>query len=192
MNLLRSRWSTLCAAVGLGCLFVCPAPARAQMFVELAGGWNYVPTLPSGAIYASGSNVRASIGWKVAPNFRWRIDAFTSQFDSKDNSRIPCPSFGCSPSDYVNAERVDGLTASGLVSVDPRGIFYVIGGAGLYDVNNAGLTVPERHFGVSAGAGITVPMGSRLRAVVEARWHDLLGNPPGPTWLVPITVGLRY
>jgi hypothetical protein len=192
MGLLRSRWSTAFIAALLGCVVVWPAPARAQMFVELAGGLNYVPTLPSGAIYASGSNVRASIGWKVASNFSWRIDAFTSQFDSKDNSPLPCPSFGCPPSAYINSEHVNGLTASGLVSVDPRGIFYVIGGAGLYDVNNEGLTVTERHFGVSAGAGITVPMGSRLRAVVEARWHGLLGNPPGPTWLVPITVGLRY
>jgi hypothetical protein len=35
-------------------------------------------------------------------------------------------------------------------------------------------------------------MGSRLRGVVEARWHGLLGATSGPAWLVPITVGLRY
>jgi hypothetical protein len=153
---------------------------------------NYVPTLPSGAIYASGSNVRASIGWKVASNFSWRMGAFTSQFDSKDNSQRPCPTFGCPPSAYFNSERVNGLTANGVVSVDPRGILYVIGGAGLYDVNNAGLTTTQRLFGVSTGAGIAVPMGSRLRGVVEARWHGLLGATAGPTWLMPITVGLRY
>lgn len=192
MTLPGSRWSTLCVALGLGCLSLCPARARAQMFVELGGGWNYVPTLPTGANYLSGSNVRASIGWTVAPNFRWRIDASTNQFDSKDNRPLPCPTFGCSPSDYINSGRVNGLTASGLVGVDPRGIFYVIGGAGLYDVNNASLTVTERHFGISAGAGVALPIGSRLRGVVEARWQGLLGDPPGPSWFMPITVGLRY
>ena len=192
MNLLRSRWSTVCAAVALGCLFVLPATARAQMFVELGGGSNFIPTLPTGANYASGSSVRASIGWKVASNFRWRIDAFTSQFDSKDNSPLPCPSFGCSPSAYVHSESVTSLSANALLSVDPREIFYFLGGAGVYRVNNAGVTTAESHLGVSGGAGIAIPMGSRLRGVIEARWHGLLGNPPGPGWLAPVTLGLRY
>jgi hypothetical protein len=180
MNLLRSRWSTLWVAVWLGCLLVCPAPARAQTFVELGGGWN----VPAGASHG-GSNFRASLGWQVAPNFRWRIDAFTNQFDYTTTNTFPCPSVGCG----VPSERVNGLTANGLVNVDPRGIFYVIGGAGLYDVETQ---TTELHFGVSAGAGIAVPVVSHLRAVVEARWNGLLGATSGPPWLVPITIGLRY
>jgi hypothetical protein len=75
------------------------------------------------------------------------------------------------------------------VNVDPRGIFYVIGGAGLYEVYGP---ATELHLGVSAGAGTAVPVGARLRAVVEAHWHGLLGATSGSPWLVPVTVGLRY
>jgi hypothetical protein len=193
MDLLRSRWSTLCAAVLLGSAFL-PAPARAQVFVEIVGGSNIVPTFPSGPIYAGGFNVRASFGWKVASNFSWRFDAFTSQFDAKDDISYPCPPFGCPASAHLNSEHVNGLTADGLVNLDDRGVFYLIAGAGVYDVSNVSVPDAERfHFGVSAGAGIAVPMGPRLRGVIEGRWHGLLGDmQAGPTWLMPITIGLRY
>jgi hypothetical protein len=192
MDLLRSQWTTLCAAALLGFAFVCPTRASAQLFGEIAGGSNFVPTLPSGATYASGSNFRVSVGWKVAQNFSWRLDAFTSQFDSKDHQNLPCPTFGCPASAYINDEHITGLTANVLLSVDPRGIFYLIGGAGYYNVNNAGLTVIQPLFGLSAGAGIAIPMGARLRGVVEARWHGLVGATAGPTWLMPVMIGLRY
>lgn len=188
MNLLRSRWSTLCAAIWLGCLLVCPAPACAQAFVELGGGWNYVAPVPNLESYSNSLNARASIGWQVAPNFRWRIDAFTNQFHITGFA-LPCPAFGCSGPGYsFQSEAVNGLTANGLVNVDPRGIVYVIGGAGLYDVH---AQTTERHFGVSAGGGLAVPVAAHLRAVIEARWHGLFGATSGPTWLVPITLGLR-
>lgn len=194
MNLLCSRRSGMCVAAWLGFLVVSPAPADAQTFVELGGGWNCLASVPSGAHYGTGSNVRASIGWQVAPNFRWRIDAFTSQFDVRTTIVQPfvqpCPSFGCSgPGFDFQSERVNGLTANGLVNVDPRGILYVLGGAGLYDVHTQ---TTEWHVGVSAGAGIAVPVATHLRAVVEARWHGLFGSTSGPPWLVPITIGLRY
>lgn len=93
----------------------------------------------------------------------------------------------------LQPERVSGLTANGLVSVDPRGILNVIGGAGLYNADLVNLRPStEWHFGVSAGAGIAVPVVSHLRAFVEARWHGLLGDTSGPLQLVPITVGLRF
>ena len=84
---------------------------------------------------------------------------------------------------------MSGLIANGLVNVEPRGILYAIGGAGLYNVR---AQTTEWHFGASAGAGIAVPVTAHLRAVVEARWHGVLGNTSGSAWLVPITVGLRY
>jgi hypothetical protein len=190
MNLLRSRWSTTCAAVGLGCLLVSPAPARAQTFVELGGGWNFVGSASSGTSYGGGSSFRASIGWQAATNFRWRIDALTNEFDNKTILAQPCPSFGCSgPPVYGPSEHVNGLTANGLVNVDQRGILYVIGGAGIYDAH---AQKEDWLFGVSAGAGIAIPVVPHLHAVVEARWHGLLGSTSGPTWFVPITVGLRY
>ncbi len=47
-------------------------------------------------------------------------------------------------------------------------------------------------FGVSVGGGISLPVGDRPHAFVEARYHDLLGMPSQPMWLVPVTFGIRY
>ena len=190
MNLLGSSYSTVCAAAWLGCVLVSPAPARAQTFVELGGGWNYVAPVPSSVNYGKGVNVQASIGWQVAPNLRWRIDALTSQFDVKSTVPLPCPSFGCSGPGYsFQHERVNGLTADALVNVDSRGLLYLVGGAGLYGVTTQ---TTAWHFGAAAGAGIAIPVARHLRAFVEARWHGLAGVTAGPPWLVPVTVGLRY
>jgi hypothetical protein len=190
MTLIRSSWSSACVAIGLGCLLVCARPAHAQTFVEFGGGWNYLAPAPAGDSYSRGLNIRASIGRQIAPNFRWRIDAFTSQFDHNVQFYPPCAFPACTRP-YYNAQSVGiaGLTANGLMNVDPRGIFYVIGGTGLYEVYGP---ATELHLGVSAGAGIAVPVGARLRAVVEAHCHGLLGATSGPPWLVPFTVGLRY
>ena len=52
----------------------------------------------------------------------WRIDAFTNQFDIT-GLPLPCPSSGCKgPAYSFQSERMNGLTAIVLVSVDPRGI----------------------------------------------------------------------
>ena len=176
-------------AVWLGCLFACPAPAHSQSFVELGGGWNYFGSTNSGASPFNGSNFRASIGWQVAPKFRWRIDATTYQFDRNQagvTPVYPCPSFGCGGD---QSERVNGLSANGLVSLDSRGILYVTGGAGLYSVT---LQTTDWRAGVSVGAGIAVPVASQLRVVVETRLHRLIGAVYGPQWLMPITIGFRY
>jgi hypothetical protein len=92
---------------------------------------------------------------------------------------------------------VAALSANWLVDVDPRGILYGIGGAGVYDVDDrsqkSGVSL-----GVSAGAGIAVPVGGGLRAFVEARYHVLrieqvlLGTTARPPWIVPVTFGVRF
>jgi hypothetical protein len=194
MILVRPSWSIARIALGLGCLLASAPPARAQTFVELGGGWNHVSPAPSGDSYGPGFNARASIGRQLAPHFLVRLDAFTISGQSKDSVQFypPCAFPGCTRSYYnytTQSFGIAGLTVNGLVNVDSRGIFYAIGGAGIYDVSRP---ATELHLGVSAGAGIAVPLGARLRAVVEARWHGLLGATAGPPWLVPITVGLRW
>lgn len=189
MNLLRSHWVPMGVAVLLGCLFVCPASAHAQTFVELGGGWNYFGSTTTGASNFDGSNFRASIGWQVAPKFRWRIDASTYQFDRNRGGVTPiypCPPFGCGGD---QSERVNGLSVNGMVSLDSRGILYVNGGAGLYSVT---LETTDWRAGLSAGVGIAVPVASQLRVVLEARYTGLLGTTFGPRGLVPITIGFRY
>jgi hypothetical protein len=107
---------------------------------------------------------------------------------------LPCPTFGCPPSAYLQSERVDALTVNGLVSLDRRGIFYLMGGAGHYQLTDINVPGGEGHFGISAGAGVAVPLVGQLRAVAEARWHDLFGtrNTNGPTSFIPFTVSLRF
>lgn len=193
MNLLRSRWSVVCVSVA-GCLLTCPAPSDAQVFVELGGGWNYAASTPGVTSYTSGSNIRASVGWQVSPRFRWRVDAFRSQVIAHLMETLPCPSNGCPASAYRQSERIAALTASGLVSLDQRGIFYLIGGIGQYELNDIIKPAGEGHFGISAGAGIAVPVAPHFSVVGEARWHGLLGtgSTNGPTSLVPLTLGLRF
>lgn len=187
MTRIRSRWCLACAAVGL---LVSPQPLRAQSFGEFGGGWNYVGPGPDGATNTNGFNIRASIGRVVTPRVRLRFDVFVSDFDRKVQFYPPCPAPGCAHP-YYNTESagIAGLTANGIVNADSRGIFYVTGGAGLYDSYGRRTEIRP---GISAGVGVAVPVGTRLRAVVEARWHGLIGTTAGPSWIVPITVGFRY
>lgn len=188
MLLIRSSLAIACAALGL---LVSPPPAGAQSFVELGGGWNYPgPTTASGR-YANGFHARASVGRALAPGFLVRFDAFAGEVDYQQMVTLPCPTFGCGRASTDHSVDVAGLTANGIVNVDSRGIFYLIGGVGLYDFDIRGPHTDLRP-GVSAGAGLAVPVGVRMRAIVEARWHGLIGTAAGPAWIVPITVGFRY
>jgi hypothetical protein len=195
---IRSSLATACGGFLFACLLACPRPTGAQTFVEFAGGWNYVgpaPT-PGSESYTHGFNVRASIGRPISSRLLLRLDAFTSRFDETTTTYTyppgPC-AFGVActpiPSYVVQSQGVAGLTANGLVNVDPRGMFYLVGGAGVYDTYGG----PARwNLGASAGAGISVPINTRLHLVVEARFHQLLGATYGPLRVLPITVGLRY
>jgi hypothetical protein len=88
---------------------------------------------------------------------------------------------------------VAGLTVNGIAEVDRRGIFYFIGGMGPEEVfghGNANFT--ETHLGIAFGTGVAVPIGKRLRGVLEAQLHTELGPTAGTPWFVPLTIGLRY
>lgn len=174
-------------------MVACPSPARAQAFVELGGGWNYVTpaaATPHGDTYGHGLNARVSVGRELAPNFRMRIDVLGIQFDHNVQYYPPCPAPGCTRSYYdVQSNSVVGVTVNGLLNVDPRGILYIVGGPGVYD---AFVPSAELHLGVSVGAGVAVPIRAGLRAFAEARWHHLFGGAAAPSQFLPITVGLRY
>jgi hypothetical protein len=177
-------------AFSLACLLAIPATASAQTIVEVGGGWNYPGTGPSGETYSHGWTARVSVGPQLASNFLLRIDGIMSQFVDSVQFYPPCPFPGCTHA-YYNAQTVNilGVVANGILNVDHRGIFYLIGGAGAYDVNARD---HDLHMGLSAGAGIAVPVGPRLRAVAEARWNGLVGGTTGPSWFAPVTFGLRY
>jgi hypothetical protein len=185
-------WSALCAGV----LLASPSAARAQVFYEFGGGWNYFARAPDGDLgdrYTHGFSIRASAGRQLAPAFRLRIDAFVSFFGDTVFGVVPPPN---QPPVHVLSVRVAGLMANGLLNVDPRGILYLIGGAGLYDAY-----LGRRHLGdypdtgmqvgISGGAGIAVPVGRGYRVFIEASYHSFSVTTP-PSWMLPITVGLRF
>ena len=151
----------------LGCLLTIPATVSAQTIVEIGGGWNYPGTGPSTQSYTAGWTARASVGGQLAPNFLIRVDGIMSQFVTSVQFLPPCAFPGCTHAFY-NKESVSivGVMANGILNVDRRGIFYLIGGVGAYDVNAQD---HDLQVGLSAGAGIAVPLGTRLRAVGEAR-----------------------
>lgn len=190
MVLIRLSWSNACFSMALGCLLVLAPSSGAQTSVELGGGLNEVASVPTGAISSHGWNFRAAIDQQLSRHFLLRIDASASEFNYRVPFLATCALPGCGGPQYTGGTvDIAGLSADGVLNVDPRGIFYAVGETGLYEAHNRGGDV---HVGVSAGAGIAVPVGTRLRAVVEARAQHLFGPTPAPSWLVPITVGLRY
>ncbi len=199
-------------SLGLALLLACPSAALAQMFYSFGGGLNVtrqVPVGPAGLFQGNTSHgfaAQASVGRQLTRRFGWRLDAFVSRFDLTQPSDFagvlcvynPPPGTCCgicplgSSKGLVN---VTGLTASEFVSVLPSAFklgMYLIGGLEtdyLYQHPVAEGTV---RLGLSAGAGITVPVGDHRQAFVEARYHRLLGAPSQLTWLAPVTVGLQF
>ncbi len=190
--------------MAMAVLIALASPLRAQLFVEGGGGWNYVPLHPGttgNVLRPHGINLRAAIGRAITPRVRVRVEAFTIRFN--DQIMVyeyqPCASFDCAPGDHEARYegKIGGAAATGLVNVDRRGLFYLVGGAGLFFDANAvfDFGVPlksELRLGVVAGAGFTVPIGGRLRGFAEARWNGPFGNRAVAPWIVPVTVGLRY
>ena len=189
--------------IRLVALLACASPVGAQVFVEGGGGWDHVPPHPSttGSVFRPhGINLRAAVGRVITPRVRARVEAFTIQF----NDRIPVYAYqpcasDCAPVDHEARYEgnASGVAATGLVNVDSRGVFYVVGGVGLFfdadAVSRFGASLKRKlRLGVVAGAGLTVPVGARLRAFAEGRWNGPFGNRAVAPWVVPVTVGLRY
>jgi hypothetical protein len=173
-------------------MMVVAPPVFGQTFFELGAGWSYLaaPVTPQIGTYGRAVNGRVSIGRQVAPRVRVRADVMGLHFDQSVQYFPPCAAPGCTHPYYkTQSNDIVGVIGNGLVDVDRRGILYLIGGAGAY---GAFVQSTERHLGVSAGAGIALPVGTDLRVFVEATGHHLFGRTTGPSRFVPITIGLRY
>jgi hypothetical protein len=188
MNLLRSRCAGVFAVVAFACLIAVPSLARAQTSFELGGGWSNLKA--SGpAAWGRGWSARASIAWQIAPKFRWRVDAFTSHFRAKEFISQPCPAppLGCSgPGFGYFSQNLNGLDVNGVLNIDPRGILYALGGAGVANLSDGSST--QTLFVASAGLGVAVPVAGRVLVFIESRWDALLGFTQGPNAQVPITL----
>jgi hypothetical protein len=179
-------------ALALLCLGA--APATAQRFYEVGAGWSAVAPAPASSTdrFRPGPFFRGSIGGVLAPRVRVRFDADAMLFRFQTPSNRPCPFPACPRQFYDDRVRgVGGVAANGLLGLDRREIAYLIAGVGAYDANAAGNSL---HVGASVGAGVSVPVGKRSRAFVEATWHGLAPDPAnnGPQWLTPVAVGVRF
>ena len=184
-------------SLGVIALLASPGTAFAQTFYGLSAGLNYSGPAPAGDSFTQGFAVQASVGRQLVPGLSVRLDAFTSRFDdSRPSAACPCPlsSPGCCAG-FAKPVGVAGLMANGLMNLQPpvAGVeMYLIVGAGadyLYQHPSAeGAVRPD----LSAGGGVTVRMTNGSRLFLEARYHDLLGSPSPPTWLVPVTFGIRF
>ncbi len=194
MRLFQSPISPRTGAICLGALLACPVTADAQTFIEVGGGWSYMAPAPTGQDFSRSYSIRASIGQRLSHDVLLRFDAVVNQFGETvpyiSHLNNPGP-IGGSSTLYYNRRYngVAGLTADAVANLDARGILYVLGGAGFYDTYGG---TPRLSTGLSAGAGIAVPIDARLRIFAEARSHFLFGAGEQPPWVAPITIGLRW
>lgn len=186
--------SLLVSATALGILSIPGPPALAQGFNEVGAGWSAIPSASKSGDYrfSSGPYFRGAIGRSLNNRVRLRFDANVMIFRLQQQFPVPCPSTGC-PNPVYDAHRLirgtTAVTASGLLGLDPRQTFYLIGGGGLY---NAETQVNSFHVGALAGVGIAVPLRSHHRAIMEVVWHGLAPKTNGPTWLIPVSLGYRF
>jgi hypothetical protein len=195
---------------GLALLLLWPASAPAQTTFSLGGGLNVARTLPTDLPFYHGSTtqgfaVQASVGRPYRGRFAWRIDAFVSQFQMTQYSGFagvmcqqnPPPGTCCGICPLETAKgRVAmlGIAANQLVNVAPAAFpvgMYVIWGAETDYLYQHPTAHGALRLGASVGGGLTLPLASHVQGFVEARYHLLVAAPIGPTWLVPVTVGLR-
>ena len=204
---------SLCAIAALAACVGHVRSAAAQWIPEIAGGWSYRQAAPPNDgfhsdHYGLGFNARLSVGRRIADHLLLRLDAFVSQSSENDTTWLPgaeacIAASGCSVVWSANhlTKGVAGLTMNAIVELDPRGVFYVIGGTGVdnaYGHTPAGAGDPatfsynDVRLAASLGAGIALPIAAHLRATVEARVNRIIGATSGTQWFAPIAIGLRY
>lgn len=197
--------------LGLALRLAAPTTASAQTFYGMAAGVNVARTVPVDRYdglhghTSHGFAVQASVGRRLTRRLGWRVDAFASQVSYTQPSDfagvlcayLPPPGVCCgicprgTSTDLVG---VTGLAASEVVSVIPSA-----SGIGMYVIAGMETNYLYRHpdaqgrllLGGSVGTGVALPVGGRFQAVLEARYHALIGA-PSPRSLVPVTFGIRF
>jgi hypothetical protein len=194
----------LAASLGLVSLLAAPS-AFAQTFYGLSLGLTSAGPAPAASwpvpeYFSQGFAVQASVGRQVVPGFlSVRLDAFTSRFNDIRptlSGIVPCSSSGsCVAFGFTKPVGLVGLSASGMMSLEDP-----VSGAGVYLIVGAGADYLYQHPvaqgavrpDLSAGAGVTVRLASRLGVFLEVHCHGLLGPATSPSWLVPVTFGIRF
>jgi len=204
MTLLRSRWSTLCAAVVLVCLLVCPAPVRAQ---------DAASALPmTWGIVAGGDGVTGAYRGQLAEgvvggfveqfplasrHFSLRADLMYHWIGTGSGDRVTgTGGAGCGGYFICTISGSWSRIVSGSLSIvarlnDPntRWSPYLLGGVAGYLTGNSDEPLAQfrpNHLGFQGGVGFEV-RPSKHTYFVEMRY---MGVPPGG--VVPVLVGMRF
>jgi len=168
----------------------------AQTFYGIAGGLNYAGSLPD-EHYTRGFVIQGSVGRQFGDRFGVRLDAFVNHFavQATELKLYQCPMGvlcpGSQQNTFANPVGVTALRANALLTVDPRGYavrVYLIGGVGGYYFYQHPTIEGAVRPGVSGGVGFNV----RSRVFVEALYNKILSAPSQPTWLLPLTFGVRF
>ncbi|HXI64347.1 MAG TPA: hypothetical protein VNH14_07580 [Gemmatimonadales bacterium] len=180
----------------------------AQTFYGVAGGLNYAgPDLANFQFaddhYTHGLALQLSVGRQFGDRFAMRMDGLINRFVVQQPFVIVapmCPQGGlCAhPAASGGESNAMGLTAlrvSGLLTLDPPRYpvrMYVIGGAGAYYFYQHPSAEGAVRAGLAAGAGFTINVHNHSRLFVEGVYNRILGAPSQPTWLLPLTFGVRF
>jgi len=178
----------------------------AQTFYGIGGGLNYAGSLPNAnplpdEHYTRGFAIQGSVGRQFSDRFGVRLDAFVNHFavQAIENRAIACPMgalcVGSQPSTLTNPVGVTALRANALVTLDPPGYavrMYLIGGFGGYYFYQHPTIEGAVRPGVAGGVGFNVSVNGRSRVFVEALYNKILSAPSQPTWLLPLTFGVRF
>ncbi|HEX4575367.1 MAG TPA: hypothetical protein VH158_09560 [Gemmatimonadales bacterium] len=197
--------------LGLTLLLASSPPAPAQMRYSVAGGVNVarqVPVVPYGlhGTTSRGFVLQVSVGHQRNRRFGWRLEGSITQFDltqPTDFAGVLCvfnppPGTCCGICPLGTSEDLVGVTsvaASEVVSLIQAGAtsrLYLTAGPEMAYWYRHPSAQGALRLGGSAGAGVALPMWRHVLAFVEARYHRLFYSPAQPTWLVPLTFGVRF
>ena len=178
------RLLVLLAAVALT---IAPSALSAQLSTSLVvAGGVAIPLSDLGTRVDAGYNVAAGLnfGAPLIP-IGVRLEGAYDSFNYK----------GTVASGSSSSRRAISGTLNAILALGPTGASpYLIAGVGMYNVDGVGLTNGTKTVaGVNGGAGIRFPLGL-ISTFVEARYHQVLGNPTDNTDLkfVPITFGVSF
>jgi hypothetical protein len=187
-------------------LFAVSSVSSAQTFYGIAGGLNYAGALPDAnplpnEHYTRGFAVQGSVGRQFSDRFGVRLDAFVNHFavQATEIRAFACPMGalcdGSQPNTLTNPVGVTALRANALLTLDPPAYavrMYLIGGFGGYYFYQHPTIEGAVRPGVSGGVGFNVSVNGRSRVFVEGLYNKILSAPSQPTWLLPLTVGVRF
>jgi hypothetical protein len=197
MSFLQYRFThRLCrAAAFLTLSAACAGTASGQYFRRsitrsAAIGFASEPSDGDGGIRSTiGATGELALGYHLLRRLVVQTEVAGSAFDRPAAATSPCRQPGCTIASDVTELSVGG-TAIVLPQTRSGGELLFGGGIRRLIHDPANPHSAEPYF--EGGVGATMALGLRSAWFVEARYQGTLGPRHAPTYLVPITVGVRF